>query len=339
MNRNLTAIAMVFSLFLLTIPAIAREPADRKPSDDVNGADVRSRPGLHPGENILFNGWGVAPAGEHIKMSDMPMKMLITPDQKYLLSVSGGFNNTGLTLVSLADKKLIQFVPIKESWNGLAFSSDGRRVFVSGGDEGIVHVFEYSPGKLGEDHPITPDPKASNTFLAGLAVDTAGGKIYVCNEGNHEIWVLDEQTLALETKIAVGQHPHSCIIGADKQHLYVSNWGSRSLSVIDMEKRNRVRDLVVGIRPNDMTLAPDGRLFVACAGDNTVHVIQTKILEKPGDTPGPTRRLWDGTREIISTSLYPQSPEGSTPDALAISPRSEERRVGKECRSRWSPYH
>ena len=27
------------------------------------------------------------------------------------------------------------------------------------------------------------------------------------------------------------------------------------------------------------------------------------------------------------------------PDALIIADRSEERRVGKECRSRWSPYH
>src|SRR2546426_5962556 len=26
-------------------------------------------------------------------------------------------------------------------------------------------------------------------------------------------------------------------------------------------------------------------------------------------------------------------------DVLALRPRSEERRVGKECRSRWSPYH
>ena len=28
-----------------------------------------------------------------------------------------------------------------------------------------------------------------------------------------------------------------------------------------------------------------------------------------------------------------------TPLEAAVSPRSEERRVGKECRSRWSPYH
>src|SRR2546429_3620113 len=29
----------------------------------------------------------------------------------------------------------------------------------------------------------------------------------------------------------------------------------------------------------------------------------------------------------------------SPEDAIALSMRSEERRVGKECRSRWSPYH
>ena len=31
--------------------------------------------------------------------------------------------------------------------------------------------------------------------------------------------------------------------------------------------------------------------------------------------------------------------KGSGPAGLAGMPRSEERRVGKECRSRWSPYH
>ena len=30
---------------------------------------------------------------------------------------------------------------------------------------------------------------------------------------------------------------------------------------------------------------------------------------------------------------------GHIPDAGSLALRSEERRVGKECRSRWSPYH
>src|SRR5258707_3914834 len=38
------------------------------------------------------------------------------------------------------------------------------------------------------------------------------------------------------------------------------------------------------------------------------------------------------------TKLFLVSPRGGPAKALQV-PRSEERRVGKECRSRWSPYH
>src|ERR1017187_4070847 len=34
-----------------------------------------------------------------------------------------------------------------------------------------------------------------------------------------------------------------------------------------------------------------------------------------------------------------QTERGSRPTSQPVSDRSEERRVGKECRSRWSPYH
>src|ERR1041385_2078747 len=44
--------------------------------------------------------------------------------------------------------------------------------------------------------------------------------------------------------------------------------------------------------------------------------------------PYPQGATWDGTG--VNFSLYSES---------ATRVRSEERRVGKECRSRWSPYH
>src|SRR3712207_9207411 len=47
--------------------------------------------------------------------------------------------------------------------------------------------------------------------------------------------------------------------------------------------------------------------------------------ERSGDE-GSTRGTW----EIVDIEGNPRSP---------INQRSEERRVGKECRSRWSPYH
>ena len=48
------------------------------------------------------------------------------------------------------------------------------------------------------------------------------------------------------------------------------------------------------------------------------------------------------TQDIRNLALVGQAGAGKTLLAealLAQSGRSEERRVGKECRSRWSPYH
>jgi YVTN family beta-propeller protein len=316
---------LTFWLFLVLILAGAggvasgAEPV-RAPNEDVNSPDLRARPGLRPNENLLFNGWGVTPAGEHVPMSDLALKLVVAPDSKRLVAVHGGFNRHGLTLFDIATRKQTQFLPLAKSWNGLAFSRDGKRCFVSGGDSGQIHVFNYRAGEAAFDRSAKPAPDASGVFLAGLTVHPRSGKLYVCDEGNDEVWALNPTSLAVETTIRVGAHPHSCLLGADSRHLYVSDWGGRTVSIVDTETGRRVRQIAVGLRPNDMALAPDGRLFVACAGDNTVHVIQTRAVETSEPEASPARRLPEGTREIISTSLYPESPEGSTPDAVAVSP-------------------
>src|SRR5205807_960528 len=119
--------------------------------------------------------------------------------------------------------------------------------------------------------------------------------------------------------IRTGDHPHTCLFGADPRYLFVSNWGDRSITAIDVEAQRPAVRIEVGVRPNDMALAPDGRIFVACSGDNTVHVLRSRsTAARPQTTesaPPPEYSL-----EIIATSLYPASPEGSTPDGLCISP-------------------
>ncbi|HLX63058.1 MAG TPA: SMP-30/gluconolactonase/LRE family protein [Planctomycetota bacterium] len=291
----------------------------------------------------LWNGWGMTPSGQVVPLtnlakftpagdpdgvrsvnSDLPLRFVLSPDGKFLLAACGGYNRTGLAILSIADKKVTHFFPLPEVFNGLAFDKEGQRVFVSSGDLGELHVFKYDKEKseFTKDKPVKAATAAQTgpAFLSGIAVHPTTGKLYVCNEANHEIWVIDPQTLQCEASIPVELHPHSCIFGGDKRHLYVSNWGSRSVSVIDTQTGKKVRDLRAGIRPNDMALSPDGRLFVACSGDNTVYVIQTRTLEAEEIPANTERRLPDETHEILNTALYPQSPEGSTPDAVAVSP-------------------
>jgi YVTN family beta-propeller protein len=311
-------------LLISIIPALAADQSSqaiqRKPAQDVKDLQIREAAGLRPSENLLFNGWGVTPAGEHVQISDMALKMVVAPDKKTLLAASAGYNDTGVRLIDIASRKVTQFVPMQKIWNGLAFSLDGKRVFVSGGDSGRIFIFNYTDRKLDPAGSVKPDNNGDPAFLAGIAIHPVTGKVYVCNEANGEVWVLNAKTLALETTVRTGEYPHSCLFGADKKSLYVSNWGGRTVSIIDSARNRRVRNLAVGIRPNDMALARDGRLFVACSGDNSVHVIQTQTVEKQAPEANLKRRVPEAAREVISTSLYPESPEGSAPCGVAVSP-------------------
>ena len=294
--------ALGLALFAIaSLSAAAASQPVRQPGEEVNSAAVRERSGLRPDPALLFNGWGVTPAGVQTPVSDLILKLVLAPDQKRLVAVHGGFNQHGVTILDLASRQQTQFLPLAETWNGIAFSRDGKQFFVSGGNSKQIHVFNYTNGEAALDHSSKVDNGDLPVFIAGLAVDPNSGKLYACNEANHEIWVLHPESLTIEARIPVGQHPHSCILGADHRHLYVSNWGSRSVSVVDVKDRRKARDIPVGTRPNDLALAPDGRLFVACSGDNSVHVIQTRALETTEAAASPARRLPEGTREI---SIY-----------------------------------
>ena len=321
MKHGLLLGATGAALLVTASASLAQRTAVRRPSDDLRSGVLRTTPGLLPDENLLFNGWGLSPAGEHLPLAgDLPLKMVYSPDGKTLAVVNSGFNSTGVSLIDASTRRQSQFVPLPRSFNGLAFSKDGTRLYVTGGNSGNLHSFRVSGNQLSGEQVVAPDSAAPNTFLAGLAVHPTSGDLYACNQGNHEVWVIDPLTLKRINSIPVGQHPHSLAFGGDRRHLYVSNWGSRGVSVIDSRGGKRVRDINVGVRPNELAVGPDGRLFVACSGDNTVHVIQTRSLERAEAPADPSRRPPEGVREILATSLYPSSPEGSTPCAVAVSP-------------------
>src|SRR5262249_115439 len=91
----------------------------------------------------------------------------------------------------------------------------------------------------------------------------------------------------------------------DGRTLFCSNWASDSVSVIDTETFKVTSTIRVGDNPNDMVLAKDGRLFVACANDNSVSVVDTK----------QGRAV-----QSLLTSMHPRAPGGSRANGLALSP-------------------
>src|SRR5256884_7295677 len=63
------------------------------------------------------------------------------------------------------------------------------------------------------------------------------------------------------------------------------------------------------------------------------------VLALLRELAGPRRELLQTLVVLVAPDYNPDANDAFGPQAVNRSERSEERRVGKECRSRWAPYH
>src|SRR3712207_7459143 len=84
-----------------------------------------------------------------------------------------------------------------------------------------------------------------------------------------------------------------------------------------------------GIRDIGVTGVQTCALPISDAADN----LEEKAISLIG------RALYEAFVRGYTAKQWQTDPRELSPDIITRLPRSEERRVGKECRSRWSPYH
>jgi YVTN family beta-propeller protein len=250
--------------------------------------------------------------------------MVLSSDGRYLLATTNGAGDQTINVIDLVTNQSAQTVSVKKSWLGLAFAPDGKRFFVSGGDDNEVMIFDFADGKAtqagkillgsGDYHKLDDRGRAEArrtglgefAFPAGIAATPDGQRLYVAENLTHKVAVVDLATRQVVTKIAVGEYPYDCEISTDGKRVYVSIWGGRSIAVIDPANDRVVGNIPTGDHPNDIELTRDGKtLYVANANSNTVSVVDTAQLKEI---------------EAVSTALHPKSPIGSTPNAVALSP-------------------
>ena len=113
-------------------------------------APARQAPGKTAQGTLLPNGWTLTPAGTQLGVSDLPMNMELSRDGRWLLVTTNGNGDQTLEIIDLTTQKSAQTIKVKKSWLGLAFAPDGKRFFVSGGDDNEVLIFDFTNGKATE---------------------------------------------------------------------------------------------------------------------------------------------------------------------------------------------
>lgn len=270
-------------------------------------------------EAQLHNLWKLTPAGTGQIIADMPLGCALSPDGKFLAVVSAGYNAHQLYIADATTGKIKQNLPLDSAWNGIAWSSDGETLYVSGGGLPKVHVFNRKGEALQAGTAILlPDLKGdkdrksgeSQAYVSGLAVSGDGKTLFVGNLASDTVYAvsLPDGVVKFQHKLDTNAHPYCLRLSPDGTSLYVTQGALASIAVLKTNDLTQKQRITTDKHPNDVIIAPDGRLFVSCANSDTVLAID------------PETAL---TRERIFVTLTAKSPAGAIPSALALSPNGK----------------
>jgi len=131
----------------------------------------------------------------------------------------------------------------------------------------------------------------------GILVDPTADLIYVADNSDGTVSVIDSLTNNVIDTITVGVNPDGIGISPATSRIYVSNNGDDNVSVIDTLTRTVIATIPVGDHPQGVGVIPGAtdRIYVTNDGDDNVSVI-------------------DGL--AVTTTI----PVGSHPDGLCVNP-------------------
>ncbi len=271
------------------------------------------------------------PAGFQIQFSGRPVDLALSPDGKWLAVL----NINSLDLFRVKDRSKTQSLKIRKggSFNGITFSGDGKKIYVSQARDFVMIA------ELGKDNVLTwvnqiefSRPKTGgHPVPGGMVFDEQNDRLLTTLNRSNSLAVvqLSDKTI---TEISVGVAPYEVQLFSNRK-AYVSNWGGRqpkegestykssksdmlvdaetgiandgSVSVVDLEEGKEVKNIEVGLHPTAMVFSPDKeKLFVACANSDIISVIDTRK---------------DVVIDKISVSIDDSLPFGNAPNALTIS--------------------
>jgi YVTN family beta-propeller protein len=240
----------------------------------------------------------------------MPLAMTLSPSGREIVVLLNGWREQGVQVVDRASGRILQTLPQEAAFLGLAFSPDGRTLYVSGGNQDVIYRYAWSDGRASLTDSIVIEPKApgknGKRYPAGLALSPDGARLYVAENLTDSLAVVDIATARVVQRFGVQRYPYGVVVDG-RGAVYVSSWGGST---------------VAAFTPTNAGLAPAGRM---AGGRHPSAMLLNHDGSRLFVTSGSTDRITvlDPRRRRVVTSIVVTPPggpgEGSTPNALALS--------------------
>jgi DNA-binding beta-propeller fold protein YncE len=248
--------------------------------------------------------------GDTVELGSMPLNVVPALSSDRAVVVLSGWREQGIQVVDLKTRQVTQTLRQDGAFYGAAFSPDGHTLYVSGGNTDMLFIYAWKDGtatlanKLELSKAKTADGMGTS-YPAGVAVPPNGKFVYVAENVGDRLAVVDAATGVIVQRFPTDHYPYGVILSGDG-HLFVSAWGGTTISDFHVLADGRLAYLgriEVGRHPS--ALGVNGsQLYVALAGSDRVAIVDARSRKVTG---------------YFHDSAPRAPPEGSTPNALAVS--------------------
>ena len=184
-----------------------------------------------------------------------------------------------LSFVDLATGQELGRSPTGKMPHEIAISPDGRQAAVVAYGGKTIDLFDVATRERLKTIDLAP-----NEGPHGIAW-LQDGRIVVTTERSQSVALVDPVAGAVTASIKTGQQgTHMVAVSADRNIAYTANIASGTVSVIDLAKATKLRDMPVGGRPEGIALSGDDlTLWVGDLEGSRVQVFDTATYDKLGE--------------------------------------------------------
>ncbi len=199
------------------------------------------------GETILPNGRIITPAGKSIVVAPHPYGLTLSPDGKTAITANSGIQPLSISIIRniLSENPEIQQVPpgpatdegvLASVFMGLAVSNDNSEIYVAGGQENKIFIFDLKTGEKKDSINcsfVSDNLDYSHGYIGDLVLSKDGKKLYAVDQIGFRMIIANTKTRKLEYNVPVGRYPFGICLSPDEKKIFVANVGMFQYSMIN----------------------------------------------------------------------------------------------------------
>lgn len=208
------------------------------------------------GATVIPNGRLLTPSGKQITVAPHPFGLTLSRDGKTIVTANSGTGPFSISIIrdfNTATPSVRQ-VPegVEENkevltsvFMGLAVAPDNRTIYVAGGQENKIHIFDMDNGrKLGEINcnRSIDGTDYSDGYIGDMVMSKDGSKLYAVDQIGFRLIIADTKTRMVVQSIRTGRYPFGVELSPDERTVYVANIGMFEYSYIKTLDKDRLKE-------------------------------------------------------------------------------------------------